>query len=123
MNKQQEFENAIQKNHIELVKILLNDKNVDPSDNYNFAIQYSSLNGLTDIVKLLLKDNRIDPSDKGNYAIYYSDSNGYIDIRELLWSNQRVKNTLKNNCPKLYNRLITQEIKIKLINFSLELQR
>ena len=45
---------AIQKDKIEVVKLLLQDKRVDPSAEDNYAIRWASANGYTEVVKLLL---------------------------------------------------------------------
>ena len=45
--------------YIEIVKILLQDNRVDPSDRNNYAIQCAMENGHIEIVKLLLKDKRV----------------------------------------------------------------
>jgi len=46
--------------HLEVVKILLEDSRVDPSDQNNFAIHEAEENGHLDIVRLLL-DNDYHP--------------------------------------------------------------
>ena len=51
---------------IEVVKLLLTDKRVNPSANNNFAIRWASRNGHTKVVKLLLADERVDPSANDN---------------------------------------------------------
>ena len=45
--------------HIEIVRLLLKDGRVDPSDLNNWAIREASIYGHTDIVKLLLDDPRV----------------------------------------------------------------
>ena len=45
--------------HIEIVKLLLNDSRVDPSDKNNEAIRLASEEGHIDIVKLLASDKRV----------------------------------------------------------------
>jgi len=42
-----------------VVKLLLQDERVDPSDNNNWAIQMASKNGHIEVVKLLLQDKRV----------------------------------------------------------------
>ena len=44
---------------MEVVKLLLSDKRVDPSAENNYAIRYTSKH--YEIVKLLLSDKRVDP--------------------------------------------------------------
>ena len=56
---QKRFYKAIENNNINNVKLLLNDKRVDPSDDNNWAIKLASQNGHVDIVNLLWQDQRI----------------------------------------------------------------
>ena len=51
---------------MDVVKILLNAKRVDPSANNNDTIKYSSRYGHVDVVKILLNDKRVDPSANNN---------------------------------------------------------
>ena len=126
MDIQEQFYDYIEKNDINNVKLLLNDKRVNPSDRNNWAIILASKDGYFDIVKLLLEDKRVDPSDHSNYftkensynwAIYLAFSNGYFNISNLLWQDQRVKNTLKKDIPDLYNQLVKQDTKEKVDKF------
>ena len=55
---QHEFECATIYGHHEIVKELLSDPRVDPSDCRNKAIRWASNNGHLDVVKLLLNDPR-----------------------------------------------------------------
>ena len=70
--------------HVEIVKVLLKDKRVDPSDKENIAIRLASMNGHLEIVKALLKDSRVDPSDDDNCAIRWATSNGKVEVPEML---------------------------------------
>lgn len=45
--------------HLEIVRLLLDDKRVDPTDRDNDAIWSAYENGHVDVVKLLLKDERV----------------------------------------------------------------
>ena len=45
---------ASRNGHLEVVKTLLSDPRVDPSDNFNNAIDFASENGHVEIVKTLL---------------------------------------------------------------------
>jgi hypothetical protein len=60
---------AIDHGHVEVVRLLLNDARVDPSDINNEAIRLASQNGHVEVVKLILNDPRVDPSDINNEAI------------------------------------------------------
>ena len=89
-NVQQYFENlgipqptSLQENeYIEMVKLLLDDKRINPAAGNNYgnceftltlctAIQWAAENGQTEVVKHLLDDTRVDPAaddNNGNYA-------------------------------------------------------
>src|SRR5690349_2933275 len=70
--------------NLEIIKLLLNEKRVDPSADNNDAIRIACMNGYLDIVKLLLDDERVDPSANNNFAIIYACKNGHFDIVKLL---------------------------------------
>jgi ankyrin repeat protein len=50
---------ASELNHIEIVKLLLKDKRVDPSENENKALIWAQRNKNKNMIKLLLKDQRV----------------------------------------------------------------
>ena len=108
MTKQEEFEESIENSDIENVRLLLKDNNVNPADEQNWAIRYTSVFGYINFVKLLLKDKRVDPSDYANYAITHAYKNGHLNVVKLLWKDIRVKNTLQENDLQLYNKLMLQ---------------
>jgi hypothetical protein len=63
---------AYKKGHYELVKILMNDTRVDPSDQENASLLAAAAKKgdvYVNIVKLLLSDPRIYPSDRKNDII------------------------------------------------------
>ena len=86
----------ISENITRSTKLLLADDRIDPSFNNNFAIQFASEHGRTDIVKLLLGDKRIDPAANNNYAIQHALENNHMEIFYLL------KETYKNNAKENY---------------------
>ena len=77
---------AAQFGHIEVVKLLLADKRVDPSANDNCAIYWAAENGYNRVVELLLKDGRVDPSD----VIQSCVKRGNIEMLKLLLQNTKV---------------------------------
>jgi len=109
---------AAQYGHIDILKLLLKDKRVDPSGDNNWAIRFASENGKYESVKLLLKDKRVDPSACSNDAISYALKRKHLVIVDLLWSDKRVKRTLKKDYPKIYEQLIPMDIIDKLNNFN-----
>ena len=76
--------------YIKIVKILLKDERVDPSDQNNDAIQWASNNGYYKIVKLLLKDKRVNPSVHNNFVIKTASENGCYKVVKLLLKDKRI---------------------------------
>ena len=67
---------------LSVVRELLRNDRVDPSDHHNYVIRWASINGYIEVVKLLLADERVDPSDYDNYAISWTSSR--IILRPIL---------------------------------------
>jgi ankyrin repeat protein len=81
---------AVIKERLEIIKLLLDDPRVDPSDNSDTCIQYASESGNFEIVWLLLSDPRVNPGANNNYAIKCANKNGHTKIVDLLSSDPRV---------------------------------
>jgi ankyrin repeat protein len=96
-NKEELLYQAIYKNNIKYIRILLKDIDIDPSSDNNNAIQIACREGFINIVKLLLNDKRVDPSDSHNYAICLASEKGDIDIVKLLLNDKRVEPAGFNN--------------------------
>jgi hypothetical protein len=73
--------------------------------------------GHIQVIELLLNDSRIDPSHNSNKSMKFSSVHGHKDISILLFSYEKVRQTLKNDIPFMYNKLISEEIKSKVGNF------
>lgn len=103
--------------HIDIVKLLLADKRVDPSYFYNLALLSACEKGYIKIVKLLLSDTRVEANCNMNDPIFYAFKNNKDEIVNFLWSFQCVKSTLENEHLNIYNNLIKRDItkKIKLL--------
>ncbi len=98
MNKKQlKFFRAIQENDINTIKFLINDTDVDPAENKNYAIRKASEYGFLDIVKILLKNKNIDPSVDNNLAIRKASMFGFLDIVKILANDKRVDPSDQNN--------------------------
>ena len=76
--------------YFDIVKLLLQDKRIDPSGDNNYAIRFASKYGYFGIVGLLLNDERVNPSDDNNYAIRFASDNGHFDLVRLLLDNERI---------------------------------
>ena len=84
MNMQDVFQEACRFGHIAVVKALLADKRVDPTDDDNCAIRWASYYGRIEVVKALLADKRVDPTARNNEAIRDAGWNGRTEVVKLL---------------------------------------
>jgi ankyrin repeat protein len=75
---------CVERNDIQAVQILLEDKRVDPSARCNDCIIVACRNGFVDIAKLLLKDDRVDPSAQDNNAIKGAAKYGHLNTVKIL---------------------------------------
>ena len=75
---------ASRKGNVEIIKLLLEDGRANPSSGNNYAIRKASENGHVEVVKLLLADKRVNPTAYSNYAIRVASQNGYVKIVKLL---------------------------------------
>lgn len=71
--------------HLDKVKILLANPQVDPSTNNNYAIRWASYKGYIEIVKLLAADRRVDPSSLNNWGIWWAFLNNHFKVVEFLF--------------------------------------
>lgn len=91
----------------EVLKIVLQDKRIDPSKDCNKPIKVAAQFGNLQAVKMLLNDNRVDPSEKDiqtdeyNYALNQAIENGHSDIVQLLLKDKRVSSKIKKNKNKI----------------------
>lgn len=101
------FKSAIKKNHINVVKILLNDKRIyNNVDLKNICVGDSCKIGNYCIVKLLLNDKNIDPSINNNQAIKLAYKNNDFEIIKMLLSNDKVEKSLNIKTKNKYFNLI-----------------
>ena len=87
---QNTFEWAAENRHLEIVKLLLTDSRVDPSDWNNLAIIWAAMNGHLEVVKLLLTDPRVDPGDQYNLAIVRAAEKKHLEVVKELLKDPRV---------------------------------
>lgn len=78
--------------HHEIVKLLLKDQRVDPSDKRNEAIEFACEYQHYEVVELLLKDKRVNPFDR------MACKDGHLNIVELIL----------NGCRKEENRTMME---------------
>jgi len=109
MDIQNQFYNAIKSSDIEKIKLFLNNKELDPTANNNFAIYRAVAFRNIEVIKILLNDKDVDPSDNYNFSIQIAFAKEYFNIVNLLWKDQRIKNSLEKDNKELYNKLIFQD--------------
>lgn len=95
-DKQEIFYQASELGYDDIVKILLQDERVDPSDYANRAISNASLNGHSEIIKLLLQDDRVNPASSNNYCIQMASLRGHLEVVRLLLQDERVDPSVNN---------------------------
>ena len=93
VNDNVEIRIAILQNHVDVVKILLQDGRIDPTTMGNWPIRHASEQGYTDIVEALLQDRRVDPTEYKNAAICWAGESGHVKIVKMLLQDGRVEAT------------------------------
>ena len=81
---------AIQRGHLPIVHLVLNDERVDPSVHYQEVIRMASCAGHVDVVERLLRDDRVDPSPDDQYALRWASANGHVAVVKVLLGDKRV---------------------------------
>ena len=74
------FLNACKSDNDELVNVLLEFSDIDPSVDDNYAIRMASIYGHVAVVDRLLQDGGVDPSNYKNYAIRLASGKGHIAV-------------------------------------------
>ena len=114
--------------HIGVVKLLLEESDVNPGADYNYAIKWASANGHSEVVKILLKDPRVDPGADNNYAIGLASERGHFEVVKLLLKSLKHKFSVVNyieiliETPKKTCKEILPEIKELLISHIMKYQ-
>lgn len=85
---------ALNNENLDISKLLLKDKRVDPSRDKNYALKIACKKGMSEIIELLLKDKRIDPSCDNNKCLFLSLKRKNYNIVNLLLSDIRVVNNI-----------------------------
>ncbi|KAJ3102930.1 hypothetical protein HK100_004290 [Physocladia obscura] len=85
--------------HINVVRLLLQDKRVDAAARQSSALIEACGLGHLDIVELLMADARCNPSEFENYAIWKAAKMGRIEIVRLLIQDSRVDPTVFDQIP------------------------
>jgi hypothetical protein len=81
--------------YTDIVKLLLSNPKINPSNHYQWSILNAVEKGHFDIVVLLLKDSRMDTSDFFDTCIEYSSRNKDYKTFNLIWEYHKIN---KKNC-------------------------
>jgi Ankyrin repeats (3 copies) len=81
---------ACEHGDIDIVRMLLADPRVDPSEASQDAIKWASNEGHMEIVRMLLADPRVDPSADDQIALRLASHNGHTEIFRTLLADTRV---------------------------------
>jgi hypothetical protein len=118
MTKQEFFIKSIDIGDFSMVNIMINDKDINPSDRDQYSLISAVACEYFDIIELLINDSRIDASYNENYAIKYANYyNCEKRIIDLLWKNNKVREKLLLNDNDLYVSLLKNEVKNKIEGF------
>lgn len=84
---------ASERGYTPLVRRLLQNSDVDPTDYDNLAIKVASSLGHADVVDVLLADPRVNPSHDRNYALRFAATFGHVEVVNRLLRDPRVNPT------------------------------
>jgi hypothetical protein len=115
--RQIEFYNTIENNDVENFKLLLKNKEIDPSKSESISIRHAVQKGGLEIVTLLIEDGRADPSCQHNHSIWLANHNKNNEIVSLLWKQQSVKESLEISDKELYDKLIKKDLEFNISKF------
>jgi hypothetical protein len=98
MTKQEYFRKAVIDNDIAFVKALLTEPIFNLNLDKNWAFNYASQNGYTDIIELFLKDKKINITNDNSWAIGLASKNGHVDTVKLLLKESKINPSYDDNC-------------------------
>jgi ankyrin repeat protein len=81
---------ACKKGQLPVVRCILDDYDVDPSDQKNIAFLMACKHGQLDIVVYLLKDKRVNPTAEGSAGFTSAIENGHMHVVRLLQDDARM---------------------------------
>ena len=83
---------AIVNKHVDIVRLLLEDPRVDPSENDHEPIKIALKHDISEIIIMqLLKHDHVDPSFNHNQVFLHASRRGYINVVEHLLEDDRTK--------------------------------
>lgn len=112
------------KGHVEMVKLLLADKRIEPTLLNNLIFRSAVLHDNYEIAKLLLTNPKIDPSDYNNDAIYTACSINNQNMIKLLLTDSRVDPNIRpDKITEIYNKGNIEIIKLFIKNPKFDLSK
>lgn len=88
---------AVRFNHIDIIKLLLNDFRVESTVKYGYLLKIACVYGHIDIVKFLSQGYRVNLSTTNNIAIKMASESGRIDTVKFLLDDKRVDPSADRN--------------------------
>ncbi|MEK0337029.1 MAG: ankyrin repeat domain-containing protein, partial [Nitrosopumilus sp.] len=118
---------AIARKNIEIIKLLLSDKRVDPGADFNRPIKVASQFGNLEVVKMLINNPKVDPSapdlsnNEENFSIKSAatgtregktqqERNDFFDIVKLLLTSPKVIGKLSEDEVNKYKEMTKEKI-------------
>ncbi len=101
----------------EILKLLLQDKRIDSSFNFDQALCLAVEKGNIEIIILLLKDHRVKPTTCQNYPIFRSYELKFKNVTNLLFKDEKVRSSLKKYNKTTYDKILREINVEKLRNF------
>jgi ankyrin repeat protein len=83
-------EHSARHGYADLLRVLIQEHELDPSSERNYAIREAAFRGRTNVVLVLLADARVDPSADKNFAIGVAAKEGYLETARALLADPRV---------------------------------
>jgi hypothetical protein len=110
------FQKAILENNIPLINYFIK-RGVRADFNNNQAYEIISKHNYIKLLDKFYKLGYTNPADNQNKAIVIAYKSGNFDLAFLLFKYKEVRSTLQNDHEKLYNNLMIQETKNKILSF------
>ncbi|KAJ3310013.1 hypothetical protein HDV04_005436 [Boothiomyces sp. JEL0838] len=92
------FKHLMRTDNLEIAKMLLKDKRIDPSHKGNTILKRACSKRKPEFVKLLLNHKKVDPSDNDYEAIRIAAQNGFEDVLDVFRKSEKVD-------PKVFDKI------------------
>jgi len=116
------WKNNPSEEQLEIFNLLLSDKRIDPSEDNNILIRWSSTNGFIDLVNFLLQDPRVDPSDGDNAALKGAEMYEHRNIVKLLMNDKRVMDKMKHGLKESLSNILKPKTQDEVIEAAIRME-